>query len=267
MPERPRLHLDFNSPCTPPPIYSPYFTPTSPPSPSSSSSSSSPYSPKLSSTPSRRSSTSSTSSLESSSSSSSSSSLNSPKTPTTPKIIMGAMVFTPEPKSYRSSGEDYLNGNNDEDELELESSLEVPGIVLTEPPRQPSPRLPSPPPKQVVLLAPCSLPIPTNLINSSNTSDIKTIIQLKESKSVVPLSFSSSSQLYQNEKPQFSSTFMKFLGYPEQQIQPTNLKVRSKRNSIKMMLLLFIMLLGCYHLWSTLEIGLAVGLEEASLVL
>nr|XP_019047162.1 hypothetical protein I302_03769 [Kwoniella bestiolae CBS 10118]OCF26092.1 hypothetical protein I302_03769 [Kwoniella bestiolae CBS 10118] len=220
------LHLDFNSPCTPPPIYSPHFSPTSPP---------------LSFTPTRRSSTSSTTSTAA---------LDSPRTPSTPKIIMGAMVFTPEPKSMSGGG----NGESEseDEEWEGEMSLEVPGIVLTEPPRQPTPRLPSPPPKQVVLLAPCSLPLPS--------SQLQIQLQSSSKDSKTPLSFSSQAH-NQNLKPQFSSTFLKLLGHPT----PSPSK---KRSSLKMVLLLSIMILGVWHLWSTLEIGLTVGLvEEASLIL
>ncbi|WVQ98049.1 hypothetical protein IAU59_005171 [Kwoniella sp. CBS 9459] len=137
MPERPRLHLDFTSPCTPPPTYSPYtYTYTT--SPTS-------YSPsRASGSPTQR---------RNSTSSNSSNGSESPTTPSTPRtpseqssrIVMGAYVSSPE-------------GTVDE----LEGSLEVPGIVLTEPPKPATPRLPSPPPKQVVLLAPVSLPIPTS---------------------------------------------------------------------------------------------------------
>ncbi|OCF58807.1 hypothetical protein L486_03297 [Kwoniella mangroviensis CBS 10435] len=233
MPERPRLHLDFNSPVTPPPIYSPYFTPTSPPS-------------SFTSTPTRRSSTSSTSS-----------SFDSPKTPSTPRIIMGAMVFTPEPKTINGTG--MGNGEGDESDCEEgEMSLEVPGIVLTEPPRPPSPRLPTPPPKQVVLLAPCSLPLPSQQLTSMSSS--------KDSKTKTPLSFSSCQQ-NQGGKPQFSNTFLKLLGHPHSQ-PSSNAGSRTKRTSLKMILLLSIMILGVWHLWSTLEVGLTIGLvEEASLIL
>ncbi|WWC59471.1 uncharacterized protein I303_102027 [Kwoniella dejecticola CBS 10117] len=251
MPERPRLHLDFNSPCTPPPIYSPHFA--SPGSPGSPGSPPTSYSPTSIRTPSRRSSTSSTSSSESSSASS-------PKTPATPKIIMGAMVFTSEPRSkmkmsYTASGEE-----TEDEECDVgEMSLEVPGIVLTEPPRQPTPRLPSPPPKQVVLLAPCSLPLP-----SISSSSFSASSESKEAK----LSYSSSLTYHEfNQRPSFSNTFIKFLGYPtatpQQQQQVVSVR---KKNSAKMLLLMCVMILGCWHLWSTL--GLTLGLiEEAALVL
>ncbi|WWC67951.1 uncharacterized protein I206_101870 [Kwoniella pini CBS 10737] len=257
MPERPRLHLDFNSPCTPPPIYSPHFS-TSPGSPTSPPSSS--YSSIK--TPTRRSSTSSTSSTESSSS------YSSPKTPSTPKIIMGAMVFTPEPRSKVG-----INGEDTEDEeCDVgEMSLEVPGIVLTEPPRQPTPRLPSPPPKQVVLLAPCSLPIPS----SSSFCETKEIKLSYSSK----INYGYDHDYGNNEKPKFLNTILKFLGsynnntFPSsnqlqqlQQQQQQQFQKRNKRSQIKMILLLCILILGSWHIWSNL--GLTLGLvEETSLIL
>ncbi|WVF69802.1 hypothetical protein IAT40_004581 [Kwoniella sp. CBS 6097] len=217
MPERPRLHLDFTSPCTPPPTYSPYTYPytTSPTSYSPSPGSRSPTQ--------RRSSTStssSTSRSRSDSDSFSSSSSSAPGTPRTPsekssRIVMGAYVSSPE-------------GTIDD----LEGSLEVPGIVLTEPPKPATPRLPSPPPKQVVLLAPVSLPIPTSPKIPTHVS-----LSSRDLKS-----FSSPS--LNSNGPQFSPAFMAL-------IQPQ----KPKGHNLKTILLLLMLILGGWHLWCTLEMG------------
>ncbi|WVR04630.1 hypothetical protein IAU60_001641 [Kwoniella sp. DSM 27419] len=189
MPERPRLHLDFASPCTPPPTYSPTTYCSSPIS----------YSP---SSPTLRTST---------------DSVGSPSTPRTPigqRIVMGAYVSTPQ-------------GTMDD----LQGSLEVPGIVLTEPPRKATPRLPSPPPKHVVLLAPVSLPIPPSSPSSLSARDTKTFSSLTNEK-----------QPYQ-----FSPTFMAFL-----QPQP---KKNVGAQNLKTIVLLVLLVMGGYHLWSTLQLG------------
>ncbi|WWD21493.1 hypothetical protein CI109_105979 [Kwoniella shandongensis] len=191
--DKPRLHLDFTKPTTPPPTYSPHtYSPTSPTFPSGSPSS-------------RRSST---------------DSMNSASTPKTPvmaqRIIMGALVSTPQ--SYAGSGEG--------DEVdEKECSLFVPGIVLTEPPHPPTPRIPSPPIRQTVLLAPTSLPIPPPSSMNEKSAGAN--------------------------GPQFSPAFMAFL-HPKPKNAATMLSIRS-------MILIGVVVLGGWHLWSTLELG---GLVE-----
>ncbi|KAK8847402.1 hypothetical protein IAR55_005260 [Kwoniella newhampshirensis] len=202
--ERPRLHLDFNTPATPPPTYSPYTYTTSPTSTSS-----------------RRSSTDSMESVTSTSTS-----MSTPKTPVGQRIIMGALVSTPT---------SMVDG---EDVDEKDCSLFVPGIVLTEPPHPPTPRLPSPPIRQTVLLAPTSLPIP-------------------------PPSSSSSSSRTKQEKngngngvgPQLLPAFRAFLYPPPPTKRQTTINIRS-------MILIGVVVVGGWHLWSTLELG---GLVEEAL--
>ncbi|WVN89445.1 uncharacterized protein L203_104668 [Cryptococcus depauperatus CBS 7841] len=134
-----------------------------------------------------------------------------------PKIVMGAIV------------------NDGEDEKEY--LLEVPGIVLTEPPLAPT-RRPSPPPKQTVLLAPTSLPLPcpdTQLHTSQSSISAKSVRQ-------------------------FSPAFLSFLnGTPlpsSQQAQASQVR----RSRLKAAVLLAVVVVGGWHLWSTM-VGDGWGVE------
>lgn len=80
-----------------------------------------------------------------------------PLTPYTPahRVVLGGIVSTPGP------------GEEDWDEKQ-ELSIEVPGIVLTEP-HNPT-RIPSPPPKHILLLPPTSLTLPIPQEKPDSTS-------------------------------------------------------------------------------------------------
>jgi len=72
--------------------------------------------------------------------------------------MMGGLV-TPGSRRREVSGSSSSYFDDEEKGL-MEGSIEVPGIVLTEPTPDTPPRTPSPPPKQILLLPPTSLPIP-----------------------------------------------------------------------------------------------------------
>ncbi|TYJ51576.1 hypothetical protein B9479_007846 [Cryptococcus floricola] len=233
--EKPRLHLDFNSPSYPPLTYSPNASsatspPTTPPSTApfsgfASKQYASPFSPT------RRSMA--TSPPSPTSPTMSEMSEKSMRTP--PRIVMGAMVST-SPKS------DY----------EEECSLEVPGIVLTEPSHvDPRPR---PPPKQTVLLAPTSLPLPPP--GSS------------------PYGHSSQSSISSKSKHQFSPAFLSFLhgGAPSSSSvlyapgpgmgQSGSVSGSQRKSRMKALVLMGVVVLGGWHLWSSMMEGDFGGLVE-----
>lgn len=211
MSEKPRLHLDFNSPVCPAPVYSPQTfssPPTSPPSPFGGFSSQQ-YSPPF--MPSRK----SFSGVDSErgaplSPTMSEKSLGS-RMQSSPRILMGAMVSV----SPRQNSE--------------ELSLEVPGIVLTEPPHL-NPR-PFPPPKQTVLLAPTSLPLPS-------LGSCSSIFQ----------GHCQHSSISTKSAHQFSPAFSSFLSGAATPYQQHH----GRRNRMKAMLMLGIVVVGGWHLWSTL---------------
>ncbi|WVQ83328.1 hypothetical protein IAT38_005467 [Cryptococcus sp. DSM 104549] len=229
----PGLHLDFNSPASPPPTYSPHtyttssptaisFSPPLPGSPSSSGFNfqSSPYalpSPRRSySGGSRR------GSEESVASGSASGSERGEKSGSPQRIVMGAMVK-----------EDFE-----------EESLEVPGIVLTEP-SHPSPR-PSPPPKQTVLLAPTSLPLPPS----------------------PPHGHSTTSSISAKAGHQFSPAFLSFLHNPSLArgpAPPASSGWTSARTRARAVVLVGVVVLGGWHLWSSLQVEGWGGLVEDAL--
>ncbi|KAK1921550.1 hypothetical protein DB88DRAFT_512825 [Papiliotrema laurentii] len=66
---------------------------------------------------------------------------------------MGGLVSR-TPRGDEEEGFDF-------EEPRRQGSIEVPGIVLTEPIPDLPPRTPSPPPKSILLLPPASLPIPS----------------------------------------------------------------------------------------------------------
>ncbi|KIR26480.1 hypothetical protein I307_04231 [Cryptococcus deuterogattii 99/473] len=207
MSEKPHLHLDFNSPACPAPAYSPPTSFGSPPSPFGSFTSQQYSSPFM---PSKK----SFSGIDSergelSSPTMSEKSLGSP-TRSSPRILMGAVVSV----SPRRNSE--------------ELSLEVPGIVLTEP--HPNPR-PFPPPKQTVLLAPTSLPLPPP---GSSLSNVQGHYQ--------------HSSISAKSAHQFSPAFTSFLNGT-----PTSYQQHQGRKSrMKALVMLGIVIVGGWHLWSTM---------------
>ncbi|KIR56917.1 hypothetical protein I315_00076 [Cryptococcus gattii Ru294] len=210
MSEKAHLHLDFNSPTCPAPAYSPptsFSSPASPPAPFGSFASQQYSSPFM---PSRK----SFSGIDSErgelpSPTMSEKNLGSP-TRSSPRILMGAVVSV----SPRRNSE--------------ELSLEVPGIVLTEP--HPNPR-PFPPPKQTVLLAPTSLPLPPP---GSSHSSFQGHYQ--------------HSSISAKSLHQFSPAFTSFLNgtpTPYQQHQ-------GRKSRMKALVMLGILIVGGWHLWSTM---------------
>ncbi|OXM77013.1 hypothetical protein C364_05524 [Cryptococcus neoformans Bt63] len=221
MTEKPRLRLDFNSPVCPAPVYSPqtFFSPPSSPPSSFGGFTSSQYSPPF--MPSRK----SFSGVDSErgeplSPTMSEKSLGSP-TQSSPRILMGAMVSV----SPRRNSE--------------ELSLEVPGIVLTEPPHL-NPR-PFPPPKQTVLLAPTSLPLPP-----------------PGSSPPVFQGHCQHSSISAKSAHQFSPAFSSFINgtfTPYQQHQ-------GRKSRLKALVMLVVVVVGGWHLWSSLMCEGWSGLVE-----
>ncbi|WVQ76033.1 hypothetical protein IAR50_005669 [Cryptococcus sp. DSM 104548] len=246
--EKPRLHLDFNSPSYPPNTYSPTPSPTTSPSTPPATApfsgfASQPYTSPFSPTRRSMSASPSPSSPTMSEKSDAQSVTRSP-----PRIVMGAMVsVSPSPRSGSASG-----AGKGYEEWEEECSLEVPGIVLTEPSHvDPRPR---PPPKQTVLLAPTSLPLPPPGAPS-------------------PYSHSSQSSISSKSKHQFSPAFLSFLhgsspNYPAGGMVYTpaaGVQAQGQRRTrLKAVILMGVVVLGAWHLWTSLVgDGLSGLVEEA----
>ncbi|ORY31021.1 hypothetical protein BCR39DRAFT_102113 [Naematelia encephala] len=172
-----------------------------------------------------------------------------PPPPSYPSTFSSPTSYTSSPSiMIPSKGREVFMGglvNHAEPDSPLDEkramSIEVPGIVLTEPETH-HPRTPSPPPKQILLLSPTSLALPLDSTTSSLNNNTTSL-------SCPPCYFSST---LSNPRP-VSPAFLALINGHHHRKSP-GLGPMTFRS----VALLVVVAVCSWHLWATLDIGAVV---------